>query len=313
MPINAGVNTTIPDASIPTTWSAPDVGTISATWTSPSGQVLQLTNTADDLGWFTTFGVAGWGATPFEYVADAAAGGGEVVRFVRPNPARITWPLHVWGDTHLEFIQRYRELRRAIMMTAHRGSPGWLTVYRPDGTARKISAFYEDGFAGEPGQMNISASPVLTLYCPEGAWLDVEESVLVRDYASGPANFFSPFPTVTNASVLGLSTVENLGDLKAWPTWTVQGPMTSLVATNLTTSQSFTLTQTLTAGQSVTITTDRPTVRDNADHNIIGSINWPSATLWGLETGENSVNFAVTGAGPGTSIRLAFYPRYEGC
>ncbi len=313
MPINAGVNTTIPDESIPTTWSAPDVGTISATWTSPSGQILQLTNISENLGWFTTYGVAGWGATPFEYVADAAAGGGEVVRFVRSNPSRITWPLHVWGDTHLEFIQRYRELRRAIMMTAHRGAPGWLTVYRPDGTARKIAAFYEDGFAGEPGQMNISASPVLTLYCPEGAWLDVEESVLVRDYVAGPASFFSAFPTVTNASVLGLSTMENLGDLKAWPTWTIRGPMTSLVATNLTTSQSFTLTQTLTSGQSITITTDRPTVRDNADHNIIGSINWPSATLWGLETGDNSINFAVTGAGSGTSIRLAFYPRYEGC
>lgn len=313
MPINAGVNTTIPDASIPTTWSAADVGTISATWTDPSGVVYQLSNTSDDLGYFTTYGIAGWGSTPFEYVADASAGGGEIVRFVRSSPARITWPLHIWGDTHMQFIQRYRALRRAFVMTAHRGVPGWLTVYRPDGSARKIAAFYEEGFAGEPGQMNISASPVLTLYCPDGAWIDVQETVETRVYTSGAAAFFSPFPSITNASVLGLTSIDNIGDLKAWPTWTVQGPMSSLVATNLTTSQSFTLTQTLTLGQSVTITTDRPTVRDNADHNIIGAINWPTATLWGLETGVNSVNFAVTGAGDGTSVRLAYYPRYEGC
>jgi hypothetical protein len=313
VPINAGVNTTLPDLSIPQTWTAGDVGTISATWTSPDGQIYQLSNTSEELGYFTTYGISGWGSTPFEYIADAAARGGEIVRFVRSNPSRITWPLHIWGDTHLEFIQRYRQLRRAFMMTAHRGEPAWLTVYRPDGSARKIAAFYEDGFGGEAGQMNISASPVLTLYCPDGAWVDLEETVVTRQYASGPSNFFSPFLTVTNSSVLGLTDLDNTGDLPAWPTWTVSGPMTSLVATNLSTSQSFTLTQTLTLGQSVTITTDRPTVRDNADHNIIGSINWPSATLWGLNTGVNSVNFAVTGAGAGTAIRLAYYPRYEGC
>lgn len=313
MPINAGVNATIPDSSIPTGWSAPDVGTITATWTAPSGDVYQLSNTSDDLGYFTTYGIAGWGSSPFEYVADAVAGGGEIVRFVRANPSRITWPLHIWGETHLQFIQRYRSLRRAFMMTAHRGVPGWLTVYRGDGSARKIAAFYEEGFGGEAGQMNISASPVLTLYCPEGAWIDVQQTVETRIYSSGVASFFSPFLSVTNSSVLGLTSLDNIGDLKAWPTWTVQGPMLALVATNLTTSQSFTLTKTLTSGQSVKITTDRPTVRDNADHNIIGSINWPAATLWGLETGLNAVNFAATGAGPGTSIQLAYYPRYEGC
>lgn len=313
MPINAGVNTTLPDPSIPTVWSAGDVGTISATWTSPAGEVFQLSDISEERGYFTTYGIAGWGATPFEYVADAASRGGEIVRFVRSNPARITWPLHIWGSTHLEFVERFRQLRRAFLMTAHRGVPGWLTVRRQDGSARKIAAFYETGFEGEAGQMHISASPVLTLYCPDGAWVDLQETVVTRVYSGTPTNFFSPFLSVSNSSVLGLTDLNNTGDLTAWPTWTVTGPMTSLVATNLTTNQTFTLTTTLTAGQTVTITTDRPTVRDNADHNIIGSINWPTATLWGLIDGINSVNFAVTGAGSGTSIRLAYFPRYEGC
>lgn len=312
MPINAGVDTTLPDASIPVTWTAGDIGTITATWTSPTGDVYPLSDNSDLRGYFTTFGIAGWGSTPFEYVSDGAARGGEIVRFVRSQPSRITWPLHVWGDTHLEFIERYRVLRRAFLMTAHRGEPGWLTVARPDGSARKIAAFYEEGFAGESGQMHRSATPVLTLYCPEGAWVDTEAISYTRVY-SPPVSFLSPFLTVSSAAVLGATTLDNTGDLPAWPVWNIAGPMTALIATNITTSQAFTLTSTLTLGQTVTITTDRPTVRDNAGHNIVGSINWPTAQLWGLQPGLNDVNFQVTGAGAGTSITLAFNPRYEGC
>lgn len=311
MPINAGVDITLPDASIPVAWTD-DIGTITATWTTPTGDIYPLSDNSDLRGYFTTFGVSGWGATTFEYVADPIARGGEIVRFVRSQPSRITWPLHIWGDTHQQFIDRYRQLRRAFMMTAHRGEPGWLTVARPDGSARRIAALYEEGFGGEAGQMHRFANPVLTLYCPDGAWLDEDEVVITRSYST-PVSFFSPFLTVSSASVLGATTLDNDGDLPAWPTWTITGPMTSIIATNLTTSQNFTLTSTLTAGQTITITTDRPTVRDGAGHNIIGAINWPSAQLWGLQPGENSVNFQVTGAAAGTAIRLAFYPRYEGC
>lgn len=312
MPINAGVDTTLPDSSIPTTWTAGDIGTITATWTAPTGEVYPLSDNSDVRGYFTTFGVAGWGSTPFEYVADAASRGGEIVRFVRSQPARITWPLHIWGDTHMQFIERFRMVRRAFLATAHRGEPGYLTVARPDGSARKIAAFYEDGFSGEAGQMHRSANPVLTLYCPDGAWTDVEAVTLTRSYAPA-VSFFSPFLTVSSAAVLGMTSLDNTGDLPAWPVWTINGPMTSLIATNLTTSQSFTLTSTLTLGQSITITTDRPTVRDNAGHNIVGSINWPAAQLWGLEPGINEVNFQVAGASTGTSITLSFNARYEGC
>lgn len=300
-----------PDPSVPVAWTE-DIGTISVTWTSPAGEVLQLSDNSDDAGWFTTFGVAGWGATPFEFVADGFSRGGEIVRFVRAQPARITWPLHVWGYTHQEFIDRYRKLRRAFLMTAHRGEPGWLTVARPDGSARKIAAFYEDGFGGEAGEMHRFANPVLTLYCPEGAWIDVDPTVFKRVFAP-PVPFYSSFPTVSPGSVLGAADLDNDGDLTAWPTWKISGPMTSLTATNQTTSQAFTLTAALAAGQSITITTDRPTVRDQANHNIIGSINWPSAVLWGLEPGVNNVAFQVAGAGAGTQIELAFNPRYEGC
>jgi hypothetical protein len=72
----------------------------------PDGQVWQLSNTDDELGYFTTDQIAGWGTTPIELVTDALSRGGEEVRFVRAQPRRITWPLHIHGDTHLQFLTR---------------------------------------------------------------------------------------------------------------------------------------------------------------------------------------------------------------
>ena len=115
-----------------------DVGNIHATWTDPTGVEWPLTHTAPERGYFTTFGIAGWAATTYEITTDPMARGGESVRHIRAQPARLTWPLHVWGDTHQEFLQRYRDLRRAIMMTVHRNAPGVLTVSRPDGSGRTI-------------------------------------------------------------------------------------------------------------------------------------------------------------------------------
>ena len=68
-------------------WSQ-DVGSLEATWTDPDGNVWQLTNPGDEIGWFTTAGLAGWGATPIEIITDPLARGGEEVRFIRAHPRR---------------------------------------------------------------------------------------------------------------------------------------------------------------------------------------------------------------------------------
>jgi hypothetical protein len=98
----------------------------------------------------------------------------------------------------------------------------------------------------------------------------------------------------------------------AWPEWTITGPASEIVATNHTYGQSFTLTYDLDAGETLTITTQRPTVRGPAGENLAGSLNWPEAYLWALAPGLNDIEFEVTGANTGTSISLAYHPRYEG-
>lgn len=291
-----------------------DLGTIRATWTDPTGQVWQLTGPHELYGWLTRDQIAGWGAAPVSLVTDPLARGGVSVRHQRREPRRLTWPLHVYGDTHLQFVRRYRALMRAFTLTKYLG-PGVLTVYRSeDSSARQIEAYYEDGFGGETGENWLSANPVLTLLCPDPYWRDVNPQQVSRDYVSSTGrSFLSPYLTVSSSRTLGQSMIANDGDVEAWPSWTITGPATQLTATNTTTGDSFTLTYNLLSGQQATIAVDptRPMLRGPGGVNLIGSLNWPGAVLWALVPGTNNVDLQLLGSGPGTKVELAYYRRYE--
>lgn len=304
-----------PDGSTrpgPVIWTNEPVGTIRATWIDPTGVEWDLSSPDGQIGWFTRPGIGGWGAAPVTIVTDPLAGGGVSVRHQRPESRRLTWPLHIWGDTHMEWLTRYRALMRAFTLTKYLG-PGLMRVARPDGSARQIPCLYEDGFAGEPNENHTFAQPVLTLFCPDGYWLDTEPLIVRRDYVAATTPYLSPYPTVSNDRVLGESTINYTGDVEAWPSWKLTGPATQFTATNRTTGKSFTLTYTLLDGQVATITRTptRTLVRGPDDINLIGTLNWPGAQIWSLLPGVNDVDLQVQGSSIGTSIELSVYRRFE--
>jgi hypothetical protein len=111
-----------------------------------------------------------------------------------------------------------------------------------------------------------------------------------------------------------LTTIVNAGDVEAWPVWTITGPMTQLRAWNVTLGTRFALTYTLAELQTITITTDLPSVRGPGDANLSKYIDWfntAGTELWPLADGPNTVGLEVDGAGPTTSVRMAFTPRYD--
>lgn len=288
-------------------------GNMAATYTDPAGFVWDLSDTAPEMGFFTKPGIKGWGSTTYDLTLDKQPRGGVSVRNVHANEARLTWPLHVYGDTHLEWLERYRGLKRAFLMTVHRQKTGLLRVNRPDGSAREIDVMYESGFEGEGGDEDWRwANPVMTLMCPDGFWRDTTPVRVPRKFNPG-TSFFNPYPTVSPARVLGDSLVTNPGDVDAWPTWTITGPADTVTATNNTTKQSFQIAKSIGAGQLITITTQWPTVRGPSGENLISKVNWTAgAYLWRLLPGLNSITVNVSGSAPGTAIEMTFYPRYEG-
>lgn len=289
-----------------------NVGTITATWTDPTGTVWELTNPDPAIGWFTpAAGPSGWNATTYEIVTDPLARGGENVRFIRAKPGQIVWPLYVYGDTHLQYIERARQIRKAFTSTLHRRSPGTLRIARPDGTAREIDCYYSSGLEGEAGEGWLYGKDAITLYCPDGYWRDVDPVTLTLTYTVG-SDYLNPYPSVTTGLGLGEQVLTNPGDVTAWPTWTLTGPLTAVSATNMTTGYTWTLTYTVNAGETVVITTDQPAVRGPAGQNLVSSLNWPDAYLWWMEPGDNDVIVNVLGGAAGTTAVLEFHARYEG-
>lgn len=163
------------------------------------------------------------------------------------------------------------------------------------------------------------------------------------DPGTGTAvTFFSPFLSVTSSKVVGSgappvptddgegdgdggsstgtvdpnsqTTITNGGDVEAWPVWTITGPMTQLRAWNVTLGTRFALSYTLGAEQTITITTDRPTVRGPGDANLSKYIDWfntAGTELWPLTDGANVIGLEVDGASATTSVQMSFTPRYD--
>lgn len=286
-----------------------------ASWIDPTGAEWPLTDAG--IGWFTLNDVSGLGAAPITVTSDPDPLGGVNIRAVQPQPRTITWPLHIYGADHPEFLARWRRLAAAFTVTRRLG-PGTLVIAQPDGTTREIRAIYEDGFTGSAGHGYLEDDIVLSLYCPDGYWRDREPTLITREYAAG-TSFLDPYPTVSSSQVLGDTIVVNPGDVEAWPDWTITGPATLITATNQLTGESWQLNPNaagighgpLLVGETITITTRPPTVRGPAGETWTGALNWPGATLWALQPGANPVTFAVDGAGAGTGIALSFHARYE--
>lgn len=293
------------------TYPLEDVGSITASWVDPAGTIFELTNTSDDLGWFTPPGPSGWDATTYEIVTDPIPRGGEQIRFIRAKPARIVWPLYVYGDTHLAYRHRRRTIKKAFTSTLHKGLPGVLTVARPDSDARQISCFYESGLEGESGDGWLFSKDAVTLFAPDGFWQEVDATNLEYGYIPG-VDFLVPYPQVSSSLNIGQTVMNNHGDVAAWPTWTITGPMTAITATNVTTGYEWTLTYPLLAGEQATVTTYQPTVRGPAGQNLTGYLDWPLAYLWWLDPGDNFVIMNLSGGQAGTTIDVSFNARFEG-
>lgn len=259
------------------------------------------------------------GAAPVDVVRDPHPRGGARVRHVQPQPRTIIWPLRFRATTHMDLVRPWREMAAKFAQTRRLG-PGTLRIVRPDGTAREIDAYYEAGFRGEDGQGWLEDTAVLQLLCEDPFWRDPTLRSTTRQFAdqgSDTDNFYAPFMSLVSGQVIGETTVDNPGDVQAWPEWTITGPASLVTATNQSTDEQFVLDPDwdgdgpLAAGQSVTIVTDPPAVRGPDGQVWTGALNWPQATLWGLVPGRNAVDMQVDGADSGTQITLVWHTRHE--
>lgn len=300
----------------------PDPGVYTPVWIAPDGTTLQLNpNFSDSVERFTIRrGVAGLGVAPVDLVTAQAPGGGVAVDFVRREPQTILWPLRIRAQTHMEFLAEWRRCAGLFTQTGRLGA-GKLRITRPDGSRREAIAWYAGGFEQEPDEGAwLTVTPVVKLLVPSGLWRSVDPTVYEATQ-EGASDYLTPYPSIGSGTVLGSASLLNAGVADAWPTWTIRGPMTQLVATNVTRGQAFTLTTTLTVGQTATIQSRPLTVTGPAGQNLKSSLNLlAGGKPWRLDPLVSSaVTFTVSGAASetapgadnGTKITLSFYDEHE--
>lgn len=194
---------------------------------------------------------------------------------------------------------------------------GRLRVTSPTGDTRDLNAIYAGGMEIVEADDTAGATwqkAVLVFRAHDPYWYDQNDITQSFALDLDQAPFFPFFPLVLNSSeVFSSASVDNGGDVDAWPTWTITGPGADPAIRNLTTGEIIDLTHTLGAGESVEIDT-RPgakTVVDQDGNSLYSSLSSDSA-LWALQPGPNTISVEISAATADTNIVLRYKRRYLG-
>lgn len=305
---------------IPTRRVIAEPGTYEPTWYPPDGlSVLPLNPPGELFG--SLKANSGLGAVPVELIESDNPYGGTYVDWTRPLKREILWPMRWFSSDHGELIAEVRRVTEAFTQTRDYG-PGRLVIRRDDGTQRQIFARYVDGLEGDPDDgMWLRNRATVRLLCEDPFWQAV--TPIRREFAQeATTDYLNPYPSYGSGSVIGAAELTNPGAQDVWPTWTIRGPMTSLIATNTTTGKTFTVTYTLAAGQTITISGPPVQVRGPAGQQLIQSLGLLAGggKPWRLPkrstsqvtfTAAGSATDTTPGANDGTLIVLEYAPYFE--
>ncbi|HLH22439.1 MAG TPA: hypothetical protein VK066_07935 [Chloroflexota bacterium] len=241
---------------------------------------------------------------------------GARLRQVQVGVREVDLPLLLRGADATALRALYRTLLHTF--DPQRGD-GKLRVQGPDGGVRELTCRYHSGLEGaEVLDKDAGGTSwrkvVLVLRAWDPYWYATAPTRVDFAVGSAATPFFPFFPLRLSAStVLGDAAVSNPGDVEAWPIWTITGPGSNLVLTNVTTGAALTLVTTLGASDVVTIDT-RPgqkTVSGADGSNLFGTLN-AASHFWALPRGSSSVRVELSGATGGSLVTLVYYPRYLG-
>jgi len=200
------------------------------------------------------------------------------------------------------------ELRRWARVLDPSKGEGTVTVVDGDWPGRQLRCVYEAGLDELEEVSGDRANPgVLLFRAAWPYWQDASESTFEIAQGESETTWFPFLPLVLGASDAFASfTVNNTGDVDAWPLVTMMGPGQEVTARNETTGAEWHVTGTVDAGEELVVDTrpGRKTVR-------VGGVNsfdrlTPDSSLWPLQPGSNRVTVAAAITDPNTLITFTW-------
>jgi phage-related protein len=260
-------------------------------------------------GYILTTGLRGLGIPTTDVRITNSAGDGGTWRSTRRGIRELDLPIVVIADDRDSVESKLRRLAAAL--SDRYGTPKLVATYS-DGSSYEIEVHYTGGaetlFGSDAG--STYCRWMLTVQAPQPYWTSqqlVSFSLAYDGSTRGLLPDLSMLKVKTN-SVLGSFTIENPGDVDAFPVWTINGKstLTSITLNGV----GFTYTETTAAGDKRTIDTRNATVVDASSVNKYAYLG-TAPKLFAIPPGRSTITVAITSADSSTGLSGYFQPRRE--
>lgn len=251
----------------------------------------------------------GFGIPPAQVRIENSAGDGGVFRHAKRGVRNIDLPITVLG-TDREDVQS--KLRRLAKLTQNVYGPLTLKANYSDGEVLTMDTYYVGGGQSQWGSNagNVWNRWVLSLQAPQPYWQssNVEQFSITR---GNTGRGLLPQLTklrISSSQALGTVLIDNSGDVPAYPTYKVTGPISDFAVTS--NGFSFGFSEDLEAGEIIYIDTETGEVYDQAGVNRY-DILLPAPKLFRIPVGESTITISGTDVTDDTQVDVYYALRYE--
>ncbi len=272
---------------------------------------------------------SGGGMPPLSYlVSSGPLQDGQTLRGFRLQPRVYIMLVRYQGCTREEYwalraklLDRVRPNRQTIGTLA----PFTLRKYFRDGTKRDLYVMIAQGpeFIGNaPTTWDMwGFTETLRFVAHDPTWYDGDTTTVTHVPTTTSGLVFPiTFPITFGAGVISSSeTIAYAGTWAAYPTITIDGPVTGPQILNVTTGELLALSYNVPLGERVTIDLQAKTIVNNSGVNLVGYLTEASdLATWHLEPapgaagGNNQISFAGYNADGNTRFGLSWNDRFVG-
>lgn len=264
---------------------------------------------ADDGDYVLLTGARGFGMPAAEVRIDPSTGDGGVWRSSRRGVRDLDLPIAILGLGRDDVETKLRRLARLLQDT--NGATRIVANYS-DGSSVYLDAHFTGGAETQFGEdAGLTwCRWVISLQAPQPYWQTGTESSFSIGSGNTGRSLLPKLASlkVSSSQTLGLVTVNNTGDVPAYPRWVVKGPVVNLVITDGT--RSFSFPGTILQGKTYTIDTLTATVKDELGTNLYSELG-TAPKLFSLLPGTSTITVTGDQATADTSVVCYYSPRYE--
>ena len=287
----------------------------------PDGDTWELSDQLLSHGYICT-GISGVAGIDSQFSSIPTLYGGAQPQMMTPQPGSVIMGMYaeMMNNDQNSYFDLLDKIAFAFMSIREgQPQPGYLIARRPDGTARKLAVYTTAGLSQQDASKD-NDGIYWTTYAfgfnsPDPYWEDFDpQTIRYLLSSAGQTGILPLLPVKLNpSSTLGSSTVINDGGAESYPTWRITGPGLPTIRNN-TTNRVWSLTQSVTAGQTIEVVT-RPGKQSVMDIGS-GTNMWDKLSfttprdLWSPARGRNDISLTVSGSTANTVVELDWTRRW---